>query len=90
MPGLRGAVVAECDLAGADVGRLVGLGVDEAALGLTEWHGLAHAEARRCHVVALLDRECAKCMKFELQSLSKVWRLGCVILHSGSLKAHAA
>ena len=58
MPGLRGAVVAECDLAGADVGRLVGLGVDEAALGLTEWHGLAHAEAGPCYVVALLDREC--------------------------------
>ena len=55
MPGLRGAVVAECDLAGADVGRLVGLGVDEAALGLPEGHRLAHAETCPRNAAALLD-----------------------------------
>ena len=57
MPGLGGAVVAEGDPARADVGRLVGLGVDEAALGLPEGHRLAHAETCPRHVAALLDRE---------------------------------
>ena len=58
MPGLRCAAVAEGNLARANIGRLIGLGVNQASLGLPERHGLSHAEAGPSHVAALLDREC--------------------------------
>ena len=56
MPGLRCAAVAEGNLARANIGRLIGLGVNQAALGLPKRDGLSHAEAGPCHIAALLDR----------------------------------